>query len=302
MLLSRKDFVKALGASVGAVLIYGAMSPGKVLAVASSSKAGRGEKAMLYDASMCIGCRACERGCKESNELPTEPQGDGGILDNPDNLSAKTWTVIQVRETNEKGEEVRLVRKCQCMHCTNASCEAVCPTGAISHQGEAVIINQEWCIGCGYCIQACPFGVPNRSEEEGTVQKCTLCIERTTQGLEPACVEACPKGAVIYGDRAEFITEGERRVQTLVADGTENANLYGATELGGLGVIYVLSESPAVYGLPEAPQLATTNQLYKWLAGIASAAVITVVPFWWLFRRRKQLEAEQKSKVEGGTR
>ena len=292
MLLSRKDFVKVLGASVGAVLIYGATSPHKVLAFPSPSKAGRGEKAMLYDASMCINCRACEFGCQKSNGLPKEPPDEETSSDSRNGLATNVWTVIQVNETNEAGEKLKLYRKCQCMHCTDASCEAVCPTGAISHQGEAVIIDQEVCIGCGYCVQACPFDVPHKEHglAAGVAKKCTFCIDRTAQGLEPACVEACPRGATIYGDRVELIAEGKKRVQTLITNGMANANLYGDTELGGLGVMYVLLESPSVYGLSEAPRLATTNVAVKWLSGIVTAGVIAAIPFWLLFRRRREIE------------
>ncbi|MFC1864732.1 4Fe-4S dicluster domain-containing protein, partial [Chloroflexota bacterium] len=151
---------------------------------------------------------------------------------------------------------------------------------------EAVIVDQEWCIGCGYCVQACPFDVPFKCEEEGTIKKCILCTDRTAQGLKPACVEACPAGAAIYGDRAEIIAEGERRVKTLIANGVTNANLYGDTESGGMGFMYVLTELPSVYGLPEAPQIATSKVYTKWLAGIVTAITIAIFPFWLLFRRK----------------
>jgi formate dehydrogenase iron-sulfur subunit len=287
MLLNRRDFVKIAGAGVGAVML-GLTQTGKVFASSSARTPAGNKKAMLYDASKCIGCRSCETACKRINHLPAETSGETG--DTPHELSAKTWTVIKSTEATENGEKVELYLKRQCMHCTEASCEAVCPTGAISHQGTAVVINQDWCIGCGYCVQACPFGVPHKSEEEGTSQKCILCVGRTTQGLMPACVEACASHAVVYADRATLVAEGNRRVQTLIANGMKNANLYGETGLGGLGVMYVLPESPSVYGLPDAPRLATTNAAFKWVSGIVAAGVVATVPFWLLFKREKGLK------------
>ena len=296
MLLSRKDFVKVLGASAGAILLSVATSAGKVLASLPTPVVARGKKAMLYDASRCVGCRACQSACRRENELLPESIGYGGIYDNPSDISAGTWTLIKYKELEANGNKELLLCKYQCMHCTNASCEAVCPTRAISHQGDAVIIDQEWCIGCGYCVQACPFGVPHKDEDEGTVQKCTFCIDRITQGLEPACVEVCPAGAIIYGDRAKLITEGERRVQTLIASGRERASLYGETELGGLGVMYVLPEPAPVFALPDTPRLATTNAFAQWLGGIITAGVIAAVPFWLLFKRRRRAQATAEDK------
>ena len=291
MSLSRRDFIKVFGASTGAVLLHGVISPEKALA-SSAVRPVSGGKAMLYDTSKCVGCRACQNACKSWNKTPAESIGYGGIYDNPPELSASTWTLIKAREIAPDGNKELLFCRYQCMHCAEASCESVCPTGAISHRGAAVIIDQEVCIGCGYCVQACPFDVPHKEHglAAGVAKKCTFCIDRTAQGLEPACVEACPRGATIYGDRVELIAEGKKRVQTLITNGMANANLYGDTELGGLGVMYVLLESPSVYGLSEAPRLATTNVAVKWLSGIVTAGVIAAIPFWLLFRRRREIE------------
>jgi formate dehydrogenase iron-sulfur subunit len=291
MRLSRRDFLKT-SITVSGLFLLGRPALAGFIQNPKAASSRPVEKAMLYDASKCIGCRSCEVACKRVNGLPSKPS-DHGTSYNPEELSGITWTVIKCVEFNDNGENEQLYRKCQCMHCAEANCEAVCPTGAISHEGEAVVINQEWCIGCGYCVQVCPFCVPHICEEVGTARKCSLCIDRTTQGLKPACVEACPKQAVIYGDRADLIDEGKRRVQALIANGTENANFYGDTELGGLGVTYVLLESPSIYGLPEAPRLATANAVSKWLSGIITAGVIVTVPFWLLFKRREGLKQEE---------
>jgi formate dehydrogenase iron-sulfur subunit len=255
-------------------------------------------RARLIDTSKCMGCRACQVACKQWNELPAVETEQRGTYENPPELSGNTW--IKVEFIERPGEW--LFRAHTCMHCTDASCEQVCPTGAISHQGEVVIIDQDWCIGCGYCVQACPFGVPHRDEHTGTARKCTFCIDRLTNGYEPACAKACPAGAIQFGERADLIEAAHIRVQTLRVDGHPNACVYGESELGGLHTIYILTDRPSVYDLPEAPQLATSQLAFKWLSGVITASVLAAVPFWLLFRRRRQIEAQRQSGVEKATK
>jgi formate dehydrogenase iron-sulfur subunit len=254
-------------------------------------------KARLIDVSKCTACRGCQVACKAWHDLPAVPTKQEGTYENPPRLSGTTWIRVEFRE--RPGEW--LFRAHTCMHCTEASCKEVCPTGAISHQGEAVVINQSWCIGCGYCVQACPFDVPHLDEDTGTSRKCDFCIDRITNGLEPACAKTCPSGAIQFGERAELIEAAHRRVQALEARGYANACVYGENELGGLHTIYVLTDRPSVFGLPEAPQLSTTTLVGKWLSGLITAAGVAVLPFWLLFRRRKQLAAEKRS-ARGGAK
>lgn len=246
-------------------------------------------KAMLIDTSKCMGCRGCQVACKQWNELAAVRTKSNGSYENPAVLSASTWTRVEFRERYEQW----LFRKHQCMHCTEASCVAVCPTGAAYHQGEFVLIDQGQCIGCGYCVEACPFTAVHRDEPRGTAQKCTLCIDRVTNGLTPACAKTCPSRAVQFGERTDLIIAAQRRVQNLIALGNIRARLYGETELGGLGVMYVLTEPPSAFGLPESPRLATMNVLAYWVGGIITAAIIGYAPFALLFTRRKPPEEGQ---------
>ena len=271
------------------------------------------EKAILYDATRCTACRGCQAACKQWNEndevIPTLENGveahNWGSYENPPELAANTWVRMKFTEVEREGKVDWLFTRDACMHCTEASCEQVCPTGAISHQDGVVIIDQEWCIGCGYCVQACPFHVPHKDEILGTAKKCTLCttpgLNRLAEGLETACVKTCPTDALITGDRNQLIADGKRRVQALKAQGYSNATLYGENELGGLHVLYVLKDLPSVYGLPEEPRVAASTSVGQWVGGLVTAGVVAVVPFWLLFKRKKQLEAE-KASVEGGTR
>ena len=264
-------------------------------------------KAILFDTQRCSGCRGCQVSCKEWNELEASKTTFSSGYDNPRELLPQTWVRMRYTEVERSDKFSWLFTRNACMHCTNASCMIVCPTGAILRTEEGFVhIDQEWCIGCAYCVQACPFNIPHKDEEDGKAKKCQACtvlgLNRIAEGLEPACVKACPPDALTYGDRDELVAEGQKRVAALKANGHPNAYLYGENELGGLHVMYVLDDKPSVYGLPEKPQVATANQLYKWLAGLATSGVIIALPFWLLFKRKERLEAEQESKTEGGVK
>ena len=150
------------------------------------------------------------------------------------------------------------------MHCTDAACVKVCPTGALYHNELGfVAYDKDICSGCGYCADFCPFNVPRSDRNWATgvakMDKCTLCttpgLDRIAQSWEPACVKTCPTDALIYSDRSKLVADGRKRVQALKAKGNSNAYLYGEKEVGGLHVMYVLADSPDVYGLPVNPQV-----------------------------------------------
>jgi len=184
------------------------------------------------------------------------------------------------------------------MHCTEAACVEVCPAGAVYHnQYGSVSHDKDKCIGCGYCVDFCPFNVPRLDTERisgvGKMSKCTLCttpgLNRLAIGQKPACVEACPVSALIYGNRGELVAEGRRRITAFKSPHSgayPEATLYGETELGGLHVLYVLPDSLEVYGLPKEPGfpiLATIKQNYlgpvAWIAwgGVALLLAINVL-------------------------
>jgi formate dehydrogenase iron-sulfur subunit len=249
---------------------------------------------MLYDTSKCVGCRACQMACKDWNELPPESMDSEGIYESPTHLSADTWTLIGLAEHGDAWS----FSNYQCMHCAEASCVSVCPTGAATRDGDTVVIDQEWCIGCGYCVQACPFNVPHRSEETGTARKCTFCNDRLANGEQPACASACPTGALTWGQRDELLVKAKERVDTLKVDGFGDASLYGERELGGLGRLSVLTLPLEAYGLPQSPRYATASVAAQWLSGLVTAAVVAVVPFWLLHRR--EIAAQRHAGSSGG--
>ena len=192
--------------------------------------------AALVDTTRCMGCRACQVACKQWNQLPAEKESKFlGTYENPPALTADTWTKIQFHEFSDAGPKWRF-RKQQCFHCDDASCVNVCPTGAAKKRPNGiVVIDQSICAGCKYCVEACPYQTPKFSEETGTAVKCRFCYDRVENGLSPACVTACPTGALFFGKRSEVIAEAHRRKK-----GRSDLKVYGENELGGLGWIYLV--------------------------------------------------------------
>ena len=248
-----------------------------------------------------MGCRGCQVACKQWNDRQGLETHNTGSYENPPDLSPQTWTRIKFIE-REDGDQVKwLFLQERCLACGDASCLNVCPTGAIKRQGAAVVIDQNWCIGCGYCRAACPFDIPrleDHHEGKGTARKCTYCIDRISNGITPACAKTCPAGALAFGDRNEIVEMGRKKVEELKAKGFYRANLYGDNlpGVGNLGVMYVLTEPPSVYGLPENPQATNRTVATQWASGLVTAGVVAALPFWLLFRRKQAIQ--ERSEVE----
>ena len=254
------------------------------------------------DTTVCIGCKACEVACKEWNNLPADNIGlTGQSLDNTGALSANTWRHVSFVEqpgscggvrTNEGAafQSGWLMMSDVCKHCHNAPCLEACPTGSLFRtEFDTVVVQQDICNGCGYCVPACPFGVIDLNLMDGKAHKCTLCYDRLKGGLEPACAKACPTDSIQFGELGDLQDRARRRVADLHGLGVGNAYLYGTPDtpgatggLGHLNAFFLLTERPEAYNLPAAPTRASNRvapALFTGLATVAGLALAAVALF-----------------------
>ncbi|QBC31188.1 formate dehydrogenase subunit beta [Pandoraea sp. XY-2] len=247
-----------------------------------------GEVAKLIDTSKCIGCKACQTACMEWNDLRDEVGTNVGVYDNPADLTADSWTLMRFTEyENPKGDLEWLIRKDGCMHCENPGCLKACPSpGAIVQYANGIVdFHEEACIGCGYCITGCPFNIPRISQKDHKAYKCTLCSDRVSVGLEPACVKTCPTGAILFGTKDAMKDQAAERIEDLKSRGFENAGLYDPAGVGGTHVMYVLhhADKPSLYhGLPDNPRISPMVTLWKGIAkplGVAAMALTALAGF-----------------------
>jgi formate dehydrogenase iron-sulfur subunit len=254
------------------------------------------------DTSVCIGCKACEVACKEWNLVPEDNGGwTGESYDNTSALGSETWRHVafieqrapRLVEDGDGDHPLRwLMSSDVCKHCTHAACLDVCPTGALFRtEFGTVVVQEDVCNGCGYCVPACPFGVIDRREvatldrpapfaggNDGRVWKCTLCYDRLKGGHEPACAKACPTDSIQFGPLDELRERAQQRLEKLEGEGWNGAQLYGENPndgVGGFGAFFLLLDEPEVYGLPPDPVVTTRDLPSMWRsAALAAGAVV----------------------------
>jgi formate dehydrogenase iron-sulfur subunit len=275
------------------------------------------------DTSVCIGCKACEVACKEWNLIPDDGfEWSGESYDNTGELSANTWRHVtfieqhkslktdapradalhvdgEVATADGSPEPLRwLMESDVCKHCTHAGCLDACPTGALFRtEFGTVVVQEDVCNGCGYCVPACPFGVIDRRDlprspedaplalpllgrkEDGRVWKCTLCYDRLKGGHEPACAKACPTDSIQFGEVDELRERARRRLAKLETEGWNGPRLYGDDPddgVGGFGAFFLLLDEPEVYGLPPDPVVPTRHLPRLWRSTALAAGAVLV--------------------------
>ena len=284
----------------------------------SSAQATYGEDAQprvgfFTDTTVCIGCKACEVACKEWNLLPEDGlEWTGSSYDNTVQLDANSWRHVafveqtkplkldgEIAHADGSPEPLRwLMESDVCKHCTHAGCLDACPTGALFRtEFGTVVVQEDVCNGCGYCVPACPFGVIDRRDlprsaddaplslpmlgrkEDGRVWKCTLCYDRLKGGHEPACAKACPTNSIQFGELDELRERAQARLATLEEQGWNGPRLYGEDPddgVGGFGAFFLLLDEPEVYGLPPDPVAPSKHLPQLWRTTALAAAAMVV--------------------------
>ncbi len=254
------------------------------------------------DTTVCIGCKACEVACKEWNALPADNLSLSGMsYDNTRELSANTWRhVMFVEKLGGDGSRPTemppfqsswLMMSDVCKHCANAPCLEACPTGALfKTEFDTVVVQQDICNGCGYCVPSCPFGVVDLNMLDGKAHKCTLCYDRLKGGFEPACAKACPTDSIQFGELEELRRRAGTRVEELRSLGRSEAYLYGVPggpggELGGLNAFFLLTDKPEVYNLPAAPSRGSERVRPALASALGTFAALAATAFVALLRR-----------------
>ncbi len=236
---------------------------------------------LLFDSTLCIGCGGCTAACKEANALPLPVE---------QRTTAYTWTTV----TRRGPAWVRSL----CMQCLSPTCVSVCPVGAMQRTAQgAVTYNASKCIGCRYCMMACPFGVPKYQWDRAVpiVGKCILCAGRLAQGEAPACAFVCPTGATLFGERDALLTEATARLRARPRRYVQH--VYGRDEVGGTGVLLLsgipFDQWPLQTNLPRQPLSLLTWQVLGKVPDYVLLAGAALFGIHWLTKRRMEIAARQ---------
>lgn len=270
MQLTRRTFLQ--GATACAV------APATAAGSGSGSGPGSDNErhAVLVDSTLCVGCRSCEAACAEANALPDPLAEEPVATPGPAASMATTTSRFTVVHTAAAGEIERFV-KMQCMHCVDPACASACPTRALEKTpGGPVVYHASRCLGCRYCMVSCPFGVPRYEYESlaPRVRKCTFCAERQSRGEPPACVAACPTGALTYGKRNDLLQTARERVHA--PGSTYVGHVFGENEVGGTSWLYVTDIPLDKLGLPDN----LGARAHSSLTGTALGAVPAILILW----------------------
>ena len=304
---TRRDFLKGAAAVVGSALACTLAAPGQ--AVASSLVDGADSFGMLTDLTRCVGCRRCEAACNRSNSLPAPATSfeDDSVFKEKRRPDARAFTVVNRYEIASLSKPV--FRKVQCNHCVEPACVSACLVGAMKKTPEGpVVYNPNVCIGCRYCLIACPFYVPAydySSALEPKVQKCNMCYGRISQGLIPACAEACPVEAIAFGKRKQLIEVARDRIRKQPDSYVDH--IFGEHEVGGTAWLYLAPapfeqfDFPTNLGTTAYPEL--TREFLSFVPLVLVAWPSLLGGFYLFSNRREQLaRTETDDAMKGESR
>ena len=250
MELTRRKFLQLAGSLTGAAAI-GAVALPREASATEEFPGYPNRYGLLTDTTLCIGCRMCENACAQAHNLPA-PQVGPQVLEKTRRTDAKSFTVVN-RYPNPKNDKVPIYRKIQCFHCNEPACVSACLVGALKKTPEGpVIYNEDVCIGCRYCMNACPYSMPTYEYDDPitpAIQKCIMCYERVVQpGGVPACASICPLKATIFGKRSDLLRIAHERINKTPERYVDH--VYGEKEVGGTGWLYLASVPFDQLGLP----------------------------------------------------
>jgi len=242
-------------------------------------------KAILYDATLCVGCKLCEQACAERNKLPYDER-----IAAEQKQSAHKFTVVLT-----KGD--KFMRR-MCMNCDDPSCASVCPVAALRKTADGPVIYEESrCMGCRYCMAACPFGVPKYewSKALPAVKKCDMCSDRLAAGRMTACAEACPTGATKFGTRDQLLAEAHERIRQNPANYLNH--VYGETEVGGTSVLMLSAVPFEEFGfrtdLVHEPLPMFTFRVLSRIPDLVGLGSVLLGGIWWITHRREEVAAHE---------
>ncbi|MFH1809373.1 MAG: 4Fe-4S dicluster domain-containing protein [Pseudomonadota bacterium] len=295
MSVSRRGFLASLAAGAAGTAVAGSASAGSARHFAGHA----GRYGLLHDTTLCVGCRSCEFACTEVNQLkpPAAPVGDKAVFDQVRRVTPDALTVVNRYTDPGSGQQV--FRKHQCMHCNEPCCASVCLVRAFTKTPEGpVLYDPEVCMGCRYCVTACPYDALSYEYDEPLtprVRRCTMCYDRIRDNKQPGCAEACPTGAITFGRRDELLRVAAERMRK--NPGTYFDHVFGELEFGGTSWLTLAGVRPGVLGLHEDATWTSLPEIGTAFLQVVPL-VITIYPgllagFYAFSKRKEQLSHKE---------